>query len=207
MCVVFLEELPLSFRLQGKTSEELSGELRKISKIFRQSKAEFILECARADGDTSREFQDSRDFITSSLVLDLEHQKVTLAQLDKEIEKVLLSFDYKLTSMPGIGIAVASKLIAEIGDIRRFANADKLTRYAGVAHVKSAYKCIPLVAGGWKQDNDKTPMVNLTELILAMFLKVTLYEELKEKSLVKKISKTHIIMVWQQSTGILSWVV
>jgi hypothetical protein len=48
----------------------------------------------------------------------------------------LLSFDCKLTSMPGIGIAVASKLIAEIGDIRRFSNADKLARYAGVAPVK-----------------------------------------------------------------------
>jgi len=88
------------------------------------------------DGNTARDFQDSRDFIIRSLVHDLEHQKETLIQLDKEIERVLLSFDYKLTSMPGIGIAVASKLIAEIGDIRRFSNADKLARYAGVAPVK-----------------------------------------------------------------------
>ena len=59
-----------------------------------------------------------------------------LAGLDQEIEKILLSFDYKLTSMPGIGTSVASKLIAEIGDIRRFSNADKLARFAGVAPVK-----------------------------------------------------------------------
>jgi len=38
--------------------------------------------------------------------------------------------------MPGIGTAFASKLIAEIGDICRFRNADKLARYAGVAPVK-----------------------------------------------------------------------
>lgn len=38
--------------------------------------------------------------------------------------------------MSGIGITVAGKLIAEIGDIRRFANADKLASYAGVAPVK-----------------------------------------------------------------------
>lgn len=38
--------------------------------------------------------------------------------------------------MPGIGTAIASKLIAEIGDIRRFPNADKLARYAGVAPIK-----------------------------------------------------------------------
>ena len=87
-------------------------------------------------GNTIREYQESRDFITTSLVRDLEHQKEELAGLDKEIEKILLSFDYKLTSMPGIGTSIASKLIAEIGDIRRFSNADKLARFAGVAPVK-----------------------------------------------------------------------
>ena len=122
--------------MQGKTAEELTEELREISKIFKLSKAEFILECVKSDGNTTRDFQESRDFITRSLVLDLEHQKETLTQLDKEIEKVLLSFDCKLTSMPGIGTAVAGKLLAEIGDIRRFSNADKLARYAGVAPVK-----------------------------------------------------------------------
>lgn len=132
----FWKNFPSPIHLQGKTAEQLTEELREISKIFRLSKAEFILECVRADGNTARDFQESRDFITRSLVLDLEHQKETLVQLDKEIEKVLLSFDYKLTSMPGIGIAVASKLIAEIGDIRRFPNADKLARYAGIAPVK-----------------------------------------------------------------------
>ena len=122
--------------LQGKTAEELTVEIREISKIFKKKKAEFILECVRNDGSTFREYQESRDFITQSLVRDLEHQKEELAGIDQEIEKLLLTFDYKLTSMPGIGTAFASKLIAEIGDIRRFRNADKLARYAGVAPVK-----------------------------------------------------------------------
>ena len=132
----FWRNYPSPLNLQGKTAEELTKELREISKIFKLSKAEFILECIKNDGNTIRDFQESRDFITGSLVLDLEHQKETLAQLDKEIEKVLLSFDCKLTSMPGIGTAIAGKLLAEIGDIRRFSNADKLARYAGVAPVK-----------------------------------------------------------------------
>ncbi|WP_349772581.1 transposase [Lacrimispora xylanisolvens] len=38
--------------------------------------------------------------------------------------------------MPGIGTSIASKLIAEIGDIRRFPSTDKLARFAGVAPVK-----------------------------------------------------------------------
>jgi hypothetical protein len=66
----------------------------------------------------------------------LEHQKEELEGLDKEIEKILFSFDYKLTSMPGIGTSIAIKLIAEIGDIRRFPSADKLARFAGADPVK-----------------------------------------------------------------------
>jgi len=132
----FWKTYPSPLYLAGKTSEELTEEIREISKIFRKSKADFILECVRNDGDTFREYQESRDFITQSLVRDLEHQKEELAGIDQEIEKILLTFEYKLTSMPGIGIAFASKLIAEIGDIRRFRNADKLARYAGVAPVK-----------------------------------------------------------------------
>ena len=34
-----------------------------------------------------------------------------LAQIEKEIEKMLESFDYKLTTLPGVGNAIASKLI------------------------------------------------------------------------------------------------
>jgi len=49
--------------------------------------------------------------------------------IDQEIETRLLTFEYKLTSMPGIGTAFASKLIVEIGDIRRLRNADKLARW------------------------------------------------------------------------------
>lgn len=132
----FWKTYPSPVHLQEKTAEDLTIEFKEISRIARRDKAELILDCVQNDGDTFREYQESRDFITISLVRDLEHQKEELAGLDKEIEKILLSFDYKLTSMPGIGTSIASKLIAEIGDIRRFSNADKLARFAGVAPVK-----------------------------------------------------------------------
>ncbi|GLB31973.1 IS110 family transposase [Lacrimispora amygdalina] len=132
----FWKTYPSPVHLQEKTGEELTLEFKEISPIIRKDKAEMILDCNKHDGNTFREYQESRDFITTSLVRDLEHQKEELAGIDKEIEKILLSFDYKLTSMPGIGTSVASKLIAEIGDIRRFPSADKLARFAGVAPVK-----------------------------------------------------------------------
>ncbi|MGC6174273.1 transposase [Lacrimispora sp. 38-1] len=134
-CISGRPTRPLSI-YRKKTAEDLTIEFKEISPIIRGDKAELILDCVKNDGNTYREYQESRDFITTSLVRDLEHQREELAGLDKEIEKILLSFDYKLTNMPGIGTSIASKLIAEIGDIRRFSNADKLARFAGVAPVK-----------------------------------------------------------------------
>ncbi|MDR1548569.1 MAG: IS110 family transposase [Hungatella sp.] len=126
----FWRAYPSPVHLEGKAAEELTAEFKEIARITKRDKAELILDCVQNDGNTIREYQESRDFITRSLIRNLEHQKEELTGVDEEIEKILLTFDYKLTSMPGIGITVASKLIAEIGDIRRFSND------AGVAPVK-----------------------------------------------------------------------
>ena len=129
----FWKTYPSPGHLTNKSVEELTGELKAISPNILKSKAELILECVQNDGNTIRDYQESRDFITQSLVRDLEHQAVELAQIDTEIEKMLGAFDYKLTTLPGVGNAVASKLIAEIGDIRCFPNANKLACFAGIA--------------------------------------------------------------------------
>jgi Transposase and inactivated derivatives len=42
----------------------------------------------------------------------------------------------QLETMPGINTVTASAFIAEIGDIHRFTNSDKLARYAGIAPVR-----------------------------------------------------------------------
>ncbi len=49
---------------------------------------------------------------------------------------MLSQTEYKLESMDGINIVTAAELVAEIGDINRFANADKLARFAGIAPVR-----------------------------------------------------------------------
>ena len=74
-------------------------EFKELFPIIRKDKAELILDYVQNDGNAYREYQESRDFIITSLVRDLEHQKEELAGLDQEIKKILLRFDYKLTSM------------------------------------------------------------------------------------------------------------
>ena len=118
----FWKTYPSPGHLKGKTAEELKAELKAISSNYTKGKAEMILEYVEKDGNILRDYQASSDFITQSLVRDLEHQVVELTQIEAEIEKMLESFDYKLTTLPGVGNAIACKLIAEIGDIRRFPN-------------------------------------------------------------------------------------
>ncbi|WP_339061220.1 IS110 family transposase [Tepidibacillus marianensis] len=129
----FWKNYPSPGHLKGKTAEELKDELKAVSSNYTKGKAEMILGCVQNDGNTIRDYQESRDFITQSLVRDLEHQAIELAQIEAEIGKMLTCFEYKLTTMPYVGNAYAAKLIAEIGDIRRFPNADKLACFAGIA--------------------------------------------------------------------------
>ncbi|HWQ76794.1 MAG TPA: transposase [Syntrophomonas sp.] len=114
----------------------MTAELKAIASNFSKSKAQFIIDCVHNDGDTIRDYQEPRDFITQSLARCLEQQKEEIALVDSEIERMLKYFDFKLTTIPGVSIATASKLIAEIGDIRRFPSADKLARYSGIAPIK-----------------------------------------------------------------------
>lgn len=47
-----------------------------------------------------------------------------------------------LTTIPGVNVITAVKILAEIGDIKRFSNANKLAQFAGIAplHLSSSGK-------------------------------------------------------------------
>lgn len=74
----FWRTYPSPNHLKNKSSEDVATELKAISLNILKSKAELILECVQNDGDTIRDYQDSRDFITQSLVRDLEHQAIDM---------------------------------------------------------------------------------------------------------------------------------
>ena len=90
----------------------------------------------KADGDTTRDHQEVRDFIVQNLVRTLKHSNEELITLEEQLEKMMALFECKLTSIKGIDTVMAAKLLAEIGDINHFPNADKLACFAGVAPVK-----------------------------------------------------------------------
>jgi transposase len=133
----FYKTYPSPIHLRYKSADELEDEFKNLMRRggTKKGRAALILDCVQNDGDTHRDYQKSRDFITQSLARCLERQKEEIALIESEIERMLKEFDYKLTTLPGVDIVTASKLISEIGDISRFKNADKLARYSGIAPV------------------------------------------------------------------------
>ncbi|KOP69420.1 transposase [Lysinibacillus sp. FJAT-14745] len=71
--------------------------------------------------------------LKNQLHIQLSHHYPSYRKFFSEVDGKLL--DFQLDTMPGIDLVTASALIAEIGDVRRFPNANKLARFAGIAPV------------------------------------------------------------------------
>jgi len=98
------------------------------------------------------------------MVRDIQFKKREIALVEAELKPVMAELDYKLESMPGISTVTAAELVTEIGDIRRFSNANKLARHAGIAPV--------LHSSGGKSKNRKNKKGNRELHSIIYFLAV-----------------------------------
>lgn len=94
------------------------------------------MELVKKDGETKRNYQESRDFLVVNMVQDMKRSRELIKETEGQLRQVMSQLDYKLESMDGIDVVTASQLVAEIGDINRFSKADKLARFAGIAPVR-----------------------------------------------------------------------
>lgn len=134
--LAFYDKYPSPKHLQGATDEELGAFLRKPShNSCSTRKAKEILDIVESDGDTTREYQESRDFIIQSIVRDIAFKSEEIKKVEVEMKKLLKLLDLKLETIPGIDTVTAIALVAHIGDIKRFRNADKLAKFSGIAPV------------------------------------------------------------------------
>ena len=80
--------------------------------------------------------------VTLSIVSDLQHYDSQLAEVDKMLEQMYKMLGCTLTTIPGVNVITAVKILSEIGDIKRFPNANKLAQFAGIAplHLSSSGK-------------------------------------------------------------------
>ncbi|WP_300380890.1 IS110 family transposase [Clostridium sp.] len=134
--LAFYEKYPSPKHLQGVTDEDLGAFLRKPShNSCSTRKAKEILDIVESDGDTTREYQESRDFIIQSIVRDIGFKSEEIKKVETEMKKLLKLLDLKLETIPGIDTVTAIALVAHMGDIKRFRNADKLAKFSGIAPV------------------------------------------------------------------------
>lgn len=63
-------------------------------------------------------------------------------EVDKMLTKMYEMFNCTLTTIPGVNVITAVKILSEIGDIKRFSNQNKLAQFAGIAplHLSSSGK-------------------------------------------------------------------
>ncbi|WP_339274049.1 IS110 family transposase [Paenibacillus sp. FSL W8-0426] len=133
----FWHKYPSPYLLKGETVESLAHFLRLTSNnACSTRKAEQLLAWIQADGDTTRTYQEQRDFLIRSHVRDIRFNKKEIVRVEGELHNMMKLLDLQLETMPGIDLVTSSALVAEIGDIYRFTSADKLARFAGIAPVK-----------------------------------------------------------------------
>ena len=139
----FWEHYPSRKYLKGKSVEDLRAELVPVSHNKCSTKTcEKILDAVASDKVKNNAYQDARDMVTLSIVSDLQHYDSQLAEVDKMLEQMYKMLGCTLTTISGVNVITAVKILAEIGDIKRFSNANKLAQFAGIAplHLSSSGK-------------------------------------------------------------------
>lgn len=134
--LAFWERYPSPSCLDGVSVKQLTCFLLDVShNTCSVNKANKILKLVKEDGHTMKEHQDTRDFLVRNIVQEISFIKQGIGKVERKLKELMSLLDFQLETMPGIDLVTASGFIAEIGDIRRFPNANKLARFAGIAPV------------------------------------------------------------------------
>ena len=132
--LAFYDAFPAPYLLDGMSADDLYHFMKaNCQGRFSMEKATLILETVKQNNVEKTAYQDIRDFTVRSLIRQIKNNLSELSAIDEQIEKLMMEFDYPLTTMKGIDTLTAAQLINEIGDINRFKSAASLAKFSGVA--------------------------------------------------------------------------
>lgn len=107
-------------------------DIRSLRKCFKYCNS-FTAEELKALASNSVGIHDvSISFIIKSIISSIDMINSQIDELDKKIEELAITQDSSITSIPGISITSGTSILAELGDIRKYSNAGKLIKFAGV---------------------------------------------------------------------------
>jgi len=134
--LAFFTRYPSPILLKGTTAPELTAFLQDTGKgNYTLETAQRILATLE---DTTIQYQEFRDTVVKSTIRQIRFNIEEIEQLEEAMEVFLKKFDCTLTSMTGIDTVTAARMLAYIGDIKKFSTPAKLARYAGIAPVTYA---------------------------------------------------------------------
>lgn len=94
--------------------------------------AQRVQQAARESYRLRPELARSEHFILANLLRNIRALKASLKEINKAIAEELAAFPNTLTTLPGVGPVLAAGILAELGDIRRFASDDQVAKLAGL---------------------------------------------------------------------------
>jgi transposase len=126
----FFSKYPSPDTLKDVTAEELGLFLAEHSggKLGLKKAMQILL----AIGETPTVHEMRKKTIRGA-IQQLQYNLQELENIEVDLAKVYNEFGTTLTSMAGLDLASASKMLSCIGDIRKFSSPAKLAKYAGVA--------------------------------------------------------------------------
>lgn len=71
-------------------------------------------------------------FQIKTMVSQVEFLNATIAKVEREVAALLGRIEPNITTIPGVSTTTGAQIVAEIGDVRRFAGAAAIVKYAGL---------------------------------------------------------------------------
>lgn len=132
---------------QCPTPEDLQAISTKklVNLLAKSSRGRFGLEKAKALKDSATNTfgikfaQEAFSFQIKQLINQITFIENQIVELEKEIKKLLATFNSPITTIIGIGPILGATILSEIGDITKFSDPSKIVAYAGLdASVKES---------------------------------------------------------------------
>ena len=132
--ILFFSKFPSPDMLENITEEELSDKIKTPSgKNKHRHMAKKILEMVKEYDINNSNYQEERNYIIKLLYKQLKNTVNRMEELEKEITNIYKKIGCKLHTLKGLDVISAANIVSEIGNIKRFKNAEALARYSGVA--------------------------------------------------------------------------
>ncbi|MDQ3103675.1 MAG: IS110 family transposase, partial [Actinomycetota bacterium] len=80
----------------------------------------------------------TRRRIAADELADLIAIEKKIKTLTKDLKVMVEASDTSLTTLPGVGLIVAARVLAEVGDVRRFANRNRFASWTGTAPLEAS---------------------------------------------------------------------